>query len=178
MIVNVLREAGYDEAMLGLTLSYDQPIGKAPLIARKLLKRGGSHVKFLESICVWIDITAPRYWWQQFDAYRIGVTKQSESTMHTITWRPLTQADFIYPIYPATLRRLNRLIAAGDLEQIKAELPEGFLQRRVVRLSYKVLRHIYWQRRNHRLREWHFFIEDVLEQLDFPEFITTESSEG
>ena len=83
MNVTVLNEAGYQEALLGLSLSYEQSLDKMPAVAERLAQRDNGHNKFLESIVVWLDVIAPRYWWQEFDTYRIGVSKQSSSTMHT-----------------------------------------------------------------------------------------------
>ena len=171
MKVTILNEAGYDEAMLGLSLSYDQPVENMPAAALKLLPLGGSHIKFLESIVVWLDITAPRYWWQQFDTYRVGVTKQSGSTMHTILKRPLEQTDFDRLVPLQTLNRLNGLIEDKLFDQLKAELPEGFLQRRIVCINYRTLRHIMEQRRNHRLEGWCLFIQSIKEQAQHPEFL-------
>jgi hypothetical protein len=171
MKVDALREAGYEEALLGLSLSYNQPAEKMPRVAARLYCHDDGHNKFLESIVVWLDIVAPRYWWQQFDTYRVGMTKQSQSTMHTIMKRPLVQEDFEHPIHPATLEHLNDLISKRDFETVKVELPEGFLQRRVVCTNYKVLRHIVAQRMSHRLPEWVFFCQELSAQLGHPEFI-------
>ena len=172
MQVRVLEEAGHRWAMLGLSLSYNQPIEKMPAVAAKLLPKGDSHVKFLESIVVWLDVTAPRYWWQQFDTYRVGVTKQSESTMHTLLKRPLAQGDFERPIPETTLHLLNDLIAKKRFDEVKTLLPEGFLQRRVVRANYKTLRHIVGQRHDHCLPEWQAFIQEVLAQVEHPAYLT------
>lgn len=171
MIVKVMKEEGYEEAMIGLSLAFNQPVEKMPMVANKLNDKGGSHVKFLESMVVWLDITAPRYWWQQFDTYRVGITKQSQSTMHTIMRRKLTQKDFQLPISDATLKRLNELIESGMFVQVKTELPEGFLQRRIVCTNYKALRHMFSQRNKHRLHEWIFFLGEVISQVKYPYFI-------
>jgi hypothetical protein len=171
MRIQVLREAGLEEALLGLSLSYSQPPEKMLAVARRLARRDDGSNKFLESIAVWLDVTAPRYWWQQFDTYRVGVTKQSASTMHTILRRPLSPADFAGALPPETLQRLNRLIEQRDLEAVKQELPEGFLQRRIVCTNYKALRHMVQQRHNHRLPEWRFFCTALQEQLAHPEFL-------
>jgi hypothetical protein len=129
---------------------------------------------------VWIDIIAARYWWQEFDTYRVGTTKQSESTIHTICRTKLTQADFEHPIYSATLENLNDAIDVyngreGDknriFELIKANLPEGYLQRRTVCTNYKVLRNMIWQRRNHRLQEWHTFIYVLKNDLEYSDLL-------
>jgi len=170
MKIHILREAGLEEAMLGLSLSYDQPIDRMPEVARKLMVRGGAHTKFLESIVVWLDITAPRYWWQQFDTYRVGVTKQSGSTMHNILKTGVDQTYFEGGISRETLIRINKLIAIKEFMQVKRELPESFLQRRIVCLNYKVINHIIKQRENHRLEEWTLFC-DTMRWMLLEEFI-------
>jgi len=170
MKVQILREAGYDEAMLGITLSHGASLERAKEIAPKLALKQGGHNKFLESIMVWIDVTAPRYWWAQADTYRIS-TKQSESTMHTIMKRPLTQDDFARPIPDDTLKILNWMIEDKEFEYLKTLLPEGFLQRRIWLISYKTLQNIVSQRHNHRLYEWEYFCAEVVNQLEHPGFI-------
>ena len=184
MKIKVIETAGLGEALLGLGLSYgltsDMSIHdlfdrenaaayrKCLDTANKLAHKQGGHNKFLESITISLDITAPRYWWSEFDTYRVGVTKQSESTMHTITKRPLTQKDFQGTVVAETLTFLNELIDKYNntpylvtqqtlLHKIKNNLPEGFLQRRIVVLNAKTLQNIIAQRHNHRLREWHTF---------------------
>jgi len=170
MKISVLRESGYDEALLGISLSYNAPIESMPQRALKLAHLGGGHSKFLESIMVWIDITASRKWWSQFDTYRM-VTKQSESTMHTILKQPLTQEDFNSPIPEGWLEHLNQLIGDRKLEELKDLLPEGFLQRRIVCTSYKTLQNIHAQRHTHKLTEWHTFCEKIIHGVGHPEFI-------
>jgi hypothetical protein len=172
MKVGILDECGYKFALLGLSLSYEQDPENMVKVAQQLAFRGDGHNKFLESIDLWLDITAPRYWWQQFDTYRAGVTKQSQSTMHTMTRRALTQEDFEYPIPEEFLIRLNNLIAAKDWEGTKRLLPESFLQRRVVKLNYMVLQRMIRQRKTHKLGEWRIFIALILEQVKHPEFLT------
>lgn len=171
MKIQVLREAGYEEALLGLSLSYNQAVENMPKVANKLFNKEDGHNKFLESIVVWLDIAAPRYWWQQFDTYRVGITKQSESTMHTMLKRLLTQGDFEETIFPETLDFLNYLIVNRYFTRIKNELPEGFLQRRIVCTNYKTLRHIIRQRISHKLPQWATFISGLHAQLEHPEFI-------
>jgi hypothetical protein len=156
---------------LGLSLSFDkEPAAMAPVMER-LSSRDGGHNKFLESVAVWMDITAPRHFWQQFDTYRTGITKQSGSTMHTLLKRPLTNDDFELPLPPQTLARLNELVACRDLIALKNELPEGFLQRRVVCTNYKVLRNIIAQRRTHRSPAWPAFCRLAVSQAAHPEFL-------
>lgn len=177
MKVSIIKESGYDEAILGLSLSYGIDMLRAAQVAEKLAHKEGGHNKFLESIMVWLDITAPRYWWQEADTYRIS-TKQSESTMHTIAKRPLTIDDFEMSIMPSQLHWLNVLIAYHKispsnslLEDIKNALPEGFLQRRIWCLSYKTLKNIIHQRDGHRLSGWKVFIDEVLTNTQHKSFL-------
>ena len=172
MNVKILNECGYNEALTGLSLSYNvEDTSALAQIANKLAGKDGGHNKFLESMVVWIDIDAPRYWWSQFDTYRTGTSKQSESTMHTILKRQLVQEDFESPILRSTLEDLNFTIKLKNLDDIKNLLPEGFLQRRIVCTNYKVLRSIYKQRFTHKLPQWQTFCNTVLENVEFPEFI-------
>lgn len=182
-----------DEALFGIGLSYgltsnmrcDAAFRKSSTyrqletISRKLCRMQGGHNKFLEAITLALDITAPRYWWQEFDTYRAGVTKQSESTMHTIMARDLANADFEGGIVGHVLEEIN----ATRADYIKAEkegdeaekthcfmdmkqlLPEGFLQRRIVMLNLKALQNMYMQRKNHRLPEWRQFFRDIATNL-------------
>ncbi len=178
MHVKVLRIDGIDEALFGLGFSHGLTAElsiaefrhssgmyeRMEKVARKLAHRGNGHSKFLESIQLWIDVTAPRYWWSEFDTYRAGVTKQSESTMHTLLKKPLEQENFEYPIPETTLQRLNVMIAGkSSVERIKNELPEGFLQRRIICTNAKSLQHMIAQRRGHKLRAWKVFIDAALE---------------
>lgn len=185
MKVTVLHEAGYDQVMLGLGLSHgltsgislDDLLANQPLldrlqaIAMGLYDKDGGHNKFLESMIVYIDLRAPRYFHQQLDTYRVGMTKLSASTMHTLLKRPLTQDDFAMSISVQTLKHLNGLIADGLLRQAKGELPEGFLQRCIVCTNYQTLRRIFRQRWKHKLPEWQEFIRSVLKQAVYPEFL-------
>lgn len=183
MEVRVIKEAGYFEALIGIGLSYgltsdysfNEQICSAKYkklegIAFNLFPMERGHNKFLESITVWLDINAPRFWWQEFDTYRAGITKQSESTIHTLTHNRLEQMNFEYRIPDETLQRLNGYIDARSFMVLKNELPEGFLQRRIICTNYKVLRHIIQQRRKHKLKQWKFFIEEVIKQCEQPFF--------
>jgi len=147
-----------------------------PAVAQKLRFKGDGHNKFLESIAVWMDVDAPRYFWQQFDTYRIGVTKQSESTMHTMMARALKQDDFEHPIPEAHLHHLNRLISGEQWQTVKCDLPESFLQRRVVCLNYMTLQRMIRQRESHRLAEWRTFIDEVLRQAEHAELLNEGAS--
>ena len=182
MQVTIFNECGYEESALGFSLSYNSTIERAKeLLPQYAFKKPGEN-KFLESIQVWLDITAPRFWWQEFDTYRVGITKQSESTMHTLTRKEVTQADFEMEIPWYIVENLNYLLNRyrqdGKEEEmfvrVKTNLPEGFLQRRIVNTNYKCLQNIYNQRKDHRLPQWKYFCEELLEKLDHPEFIRKE----
>ena len=177
MRVRVIEEHGYETALLGLSLSYGQEPGRMEVVSERLRFRGEGHNKFLESIVIWLDVDAPRYFWQQYDTYRIGVTKQSESTMHTMTKRRLGQEDFAYPIPLEHLAHLNRLIEKKAWEQVKRDLPESFLQRRIVCQNYMSLQRVIRQRKEHKLSEWAVFVGEVLRQAAHPELLEREEAE-
>lgn len=178
-----LSEYGYEEAALGFSLSYNTSIERAKAILPRYAFGIPGESKFLESMIMYLDVSAPRYWWQEADTYRVGSTKQSESTMHTITKRLLTHDDFEYPISDCSLYELNELIDRYKMEpantgwkqiyfqRIKNVLPEGFIQRRIWCLNYKTFRNIYEQRVGHRLPEWVVFCKHTLNQLNFPELV-------
>lgn len=184
MIVKIMKEAGYEEALLGMSLSYNKEslsLEKKHIIASRLAPRDGGHNKFLESMAVWIDIDAPRYWWQEFDTYRVGVTKQSESTMHTIMDKTLEQSDFEGGIDYKILNNLNMHINVArnfDIPRVKKECfkylvlnkPESLLQRRIVCTNYKSIANMIAQRKHHKLPEWSIFI-DAMKKLERFEFI-------
>jgi len=178
MKVTVMEEHGYESAKIGISLSYNTDIKEMDRVAKALAHKGSGHSKFLESIAVWLDVDAPRYWWQQFDTYRTGMTKQSESTMHTMTERNLTQDDFSHRMPIAHLDLLNLWIDQGKWDTVKWNLPESFLQRRIMCLNYKSLQHIIEQRISHRLVEWQSFIKQVLEQVDYPYFLVEEQDDA
>lgn len=149
-------------------------------VARGLAHKQGGHNKFLETIMFTLDIRAPRFWWQEFDTYRAGVSKQSESTMHTIMAREITDDDFEDGMFEHITDELNAIRrdylqaeADGDEEEkmrcfmdMKAALPEGFLQRRIVVMNLKSLQNMYMQRKNHRLPQWHQFFDEIRRQLE------------
>lgn len=186
MNVEKLSEYGYNESALGFSLSYNSRPERAKQIFQKYAFGVPGEGKFLESIVTFWDIDAPRFWWSEFDTYRVGVTKQSESTMHTITKRLLAQDDFELPIPDNFLVVLNNLVkeiqVCKDLDlknvmflALKNNLPEGFLQRRIVLISYKSLQNIIYQREKHRLPQWKFFCDSVLSSVEHPAFLKEEA---
>jgi hypothetical protein len=182
MIIKVLKESGYDEAALGFSLSYNSTFERAKELFPKYAFGKSGETKFLEAIYLWLDITAPLFFWSEADTYRIS-SKQSQSTMHTITKRFLNQSVFEYAIGERSLSDLNTLIALYKQEDIdktkvflniKNSLPSGFLQRRIWCINYRTFQNIYNQRINHRLPQWKYFCEDILKRIEHPEFIKKE----
>lgn len=178
MNVKLLSEHGYEEAALGFSLSYNTSIERAKEILPKYAWGKSGETKFLESIYIWLDVTAPRYWWQEADTYRL-TTKQSASTMHTLMKAKLSEENFEESIYTEFvgfqnyLDFLNGLIEHKEIpiDNIKCLLPEGFLQRRIWVINYRVLQNVYNQRKNHRLPQWHYFFDEIFKDLQHPEFI-------
>ena len=177
MTVQVLGEAGYEFALLGLTLSRHRPIEEAPQIAAKLFQKGDEEAKFLRHIDIWLDVRGPRYFWMQMAEYRIGqgivdgLEWQSESTMYGLMERPLQMGDFAPGADIIPISFVDKAKEMGDFETAKKNLPEGYLQRRIVKTNYQVIRRIAKQRWAHRLPEWKAFIEQVLGQLEHREFL-------
>lgn len=135
-------------------------------LMQDLAKAGPEHRKYLRMIVVYMGgITAPRYWWPEFDTYSIGVTKNSCSTMHTLTKKPIELSDFeiddegysiIYTIEKCEVIR-QRYLETNDKKywrQLIQLLPQSYLQTRTVMLNYEVCHNIYQQRQGHKLKEW------------------------
>ena len=184
MEVFVLEERGYEHALRGMSYSYYDNSGnlcdwwsaqypKAVKRAALLAHKGGGHNGFLESIFVWVDINAPRNWWSQMDRYRIGKTQQSTSTMHTLSKRGPVPSDFedgidpqVFDGFCASWERNKH-----DINKLKDNLPESFMQRRMVVMNYMTLQNIVRQRGTHRLKGWETFIKEILDQVQHPEFL-------
>ena len=181
--VRVLCEAGFKEALFGLSLSYrtltpleingtkryfddDQHFLKLCKIAETLAFKQGGHNKFLESMQVWLLIRGSLSFWKQFDTYRVGTTKQSESTMHTLKKRALTENDFTKETFCIPTITQN-----FSIDEMRDSLPSGFLECRVVNTNYKTLQNIIHQRKNHKSKKWNTFIEMLLKQVKFPQFL-------
>lgn len=157
----------------GIEIVEDWSVGDADKdLSVRLQTAGPEHCKHLRQIMVWADITAPRYWWNEFDTYRIGVEKVSCSTMHKLMDRELTLDDFEFDekekLEDATVFTLNSMITVYkeiiDADEKKKiwrkiiqHLPQSYLQKRTVMMSYAALRTIYRQRKWHKLREWEQF---------------------
>lgn len=182
-----------------------------------LAKGGPVHAKYRRMITVWLDITAPLYWWKEFDTYKVGTVANSCSTMHKIADKEFTVDDFshehldgvsrdmfyqndrdqpyffcsfedILYIQIEALNRARNLYLETKTKPMKEEakraplmkkywwqmiqlLPSSYNQKRTICMNYEVLHHIYHDRRNHKLDEWHTFC-DWIESLPYSEIIT------
>jgi hypothetical protein len=157
-------------------------------LAQRLIRGGPEHAKFMRQIVVWVDITAPLYWWKEFDTYKVGTVANSTSTMHKLAAAPITKEMFEFDnndivvsqgksingewelIFDDYIDDIIDMCENLRLKYIKTKdksywralvqiLPNAFLQTRTVSLSYANLRNIYFQRRNHKLKEWHQFCD-------------------
>lgn len=165
-------------------------IGKNDLNVMKFLsKAGNDHSKFLRMINVTCDITAPLYFWKEFDTYKVGTVANSCSTMHKIADKEFTLEDFSHEylfdednlgakIYSLGIMR-QLIIALNNARdsylktkdkrywwQMIQLLPSSYNQRRTIQLNYQVLKNIYFARKNHKLDEWHDFC-DWIETLPY-----------
>ena len=140
-------------------------------LACKLISAGTEHRKFLRMIHVTADVTAPLFWWKEYDTYKVGTTANSCSTMHTLTKRAFTKEDFsfedLYPVEAdgviAKLEDLRVHYAVTKdrraWRRLIAILPSSYNQMRTVDLDYETLLSIHRQRKNHKLEEWHVFCD-------------------
>ena len=172
-------------------------------LAQRMIKAGTSDRKFMRQIFVSVDITAPLYWWKEFDTYKVGTVANSTSTMHKLASTPITidcfeTDDLVRDLkvfdqepynYDTTIdgcwediicicetlrQKYNETKDKRYWKELIRILPEGWLQTRTVTLNYEVLRNIYFQRRYHKLTEWHRFCEWI-ESLPYgKELITYE----
>ena len=172
-------------------------LGDADLeLAKKLIKAGTDHSKFMRMITVTFDITAPMYWLKEAATYKVGTVRNSCSTMHTIHKKEFTLDDFshehlfteketewgdICPIITleCTISALNnfrkKFLETKDKKywwQMIQLLPSSYNQRSTVQLNYAVLRNIYHARKGHKLDEWRDFCKWIEEELPYSELIT------
>lgn len=151
-------------------------------LAKKLIRAGSDHRKFMRQILVSVDITAPLYWWKEFDTYKVGTVANSCSTMHTIHKKEFTRDDFSIDKMSLLARDiLDELI--GDLNNFRRDflenkdkgswwdiiqlLPSSYNQKRTVTLNYETLYNIYGSRRNHKLDEWSKGFINWIESLPY-----------
>lgn len=147
-------------------------------LARRLARAGSDHRKFLRQIFVSVDITAPLYWWKEFDTYKVGTVANSCSTMHRVHAKPFDRDDFSHDrLDEGGLAALDALVAYLESERLKFVankedrqswhniiqlLPSSYNQMRTVSLNYENLINIYYARRNHKLAEWHTLCDWIL----------------
>lgn len=165
---------------IGATIGYNDLS-----LMRRLIRAGSSHRKFLRQIIVSVDITAPLYWWKEFDTYKVGAVANSCSTMHKIAAKEFTLDDFSHEhlsdfsshpenvqnpltILSSTIKTLNSCRECYIKEkdnffwwQLIQLLPQSYNQRRTVTLTYENLLNMVSQRRGHKLDEWHDFCDWV-----------------
>jgi len=146
-------------------------------LATRLCSAGSDHRKFIRQILVSMDITAPLYWWKEFDTYKVGTVANSTSTMHKIHAKPFELSDFsVDHLTPASLEEFEKFVAYMESVRLryvegkdKADwydliqlLPSSYNQMRTVTLNYEVLANIYYARRSHKLDEWHTLCDTIL----------------
>ena len=160
-------------------------------LMKRLRNAGTDHRKFMRMITVYVDVTAPLYWWKEFDTYKVGTVANSCSTMHKIHAKEFTLDDFSHEHLYLPLQDLRPTIDLlntyreryletkdkSDWWQLIQLLPSSYNQRRTVMLNYEVLANIYKSRRNHKLDEWHEFCKWI-ENLPYSEFIIGEKVES
>lgn len=171
---------------------YIYTIGENDLnLAQRLIKGGSEHRKFMRQIMVSVDITAPLYWWKEFDTYKVGTTANSTSTMHKLTSQPITLDCFEIDDYNKesvnSVCGYNKFSIEYDLisflerlrltyletkdkrywKELIRWLPESWLQTRTVTMNYENLRNMYFQRRNHKLTEWSDSFIEWVESLPY-----------
>jgi hypothetical protein len=147
-------------------------MGEADLeFGRRLCRAGSDHRKFIRQIFVSVDITAPLYWWKEFDTYKVGTVANSCSTMHKIHSKAFERDDFSHDrLDEGGLRMLDATVEYLEAERQKFVadkenrqpwhniiqlLPTSYNQMRTVSMNYENLINIYYARRNHKLAEWH-----------------------
>lgn len=146
-------------------------IGEADAkLANSLIQAGSEHATFLRMIVCYANITAPRFWWIEADRYRIGKEQISCSTMHTIMRHSFSDADFGDAVIPGGVIADLNALRSSYLELTDPEakkriwrrlietLPQSYMQKRTVMMSYQALRTMCHQRKGHKLSEWHDFI--------------------
>ena len=156
-----------------------------------LTKAGTEHAKYRRMIVVWLDVTAPLYWWKEADTYKIGTVSNSCSTMHKIAAKEFTLEDFstdhLLDAFKADLRRYVHILNVARDKYLETKdkafwwqmiqlLPSSYNQRRTLMLNYEALANIYRQRQGHKLDEWRDFCTWI-ETLPYSEIITGKDTE-
>ena len=153
-------------------------------LAKRLCKAGSDHRKFIRQIFVTVDITAPLYWWKEYDTYKVATVANSTSTMHKIHSKPFEMDDFSHDhMNEETLAMLQKNI--DFLEELRLKfvetkdksywysiiqlLPESYNQMRTCTLNYETLVNMYYSRKSHKLQEWHTMCDWIKELPYFNE---------
>lgn len=201
IIIENIKEAFVKEAMEANNLPFKKEgvsDEDTEFLAEKLAKISSTEGKFLREIPVIMDITAPIYWWKEFDTYKVGVTRVSESTMHSICKKPFEISDFsvdetmetMIPYMEYIIQQLNSLrdlylngAKEGDgkylinpknkkiWRMIIQSLPCSYMQKSRVIINYEVIARIIIDRTGHKLSEWNKFIEIATDNLSKPELV-------
>lgn len=143
-------------------------------LAVRLRKAGSDHRKYVRQIFVSVDITAPLYWWKEYDTYKVATVANSTSTMHKIASKPFSLDDFSHDhMTPSTQTFMETIV--DKLEQLRLQyleskskedwydmiqlLPSSYNQMRTCTFNYETLIHMYYARKDHKLSEWHTFCD-------------------
>ena len=152
-------------------------------LATRLARAGSDHRKYLRQVMVSMDITAPLYWWKEFDTYKVGTVANSTSTMHKIQAKEFSRDDFsMEKLTGESVAVMDSVIACLEAERLKfletkdkanwinmiQLLPSSYNQMRTVTMNYEVLINIYYARKNHKLEEWHILC-DAIKALPYAE---------
>lgn len=156
-------------------------------LAMRLAKAGSDHRKYLRMIFVSVDVTAPLYWWKEYDTYKVATVANSTSTMHKIHSKPFSMDDFSCDHMTDGTKKFMETVVA-ELENIRLRfketkskedwydmiqlLPSSYNQMRTCTFNYETLINIYRARKNHKLAEWHTFC-DWIETLPYAEQLIT-----
>lgn len=160
-------------------------------LAKKLIKAGSEHRKFLRQIFVSVDITAPLYWWKEFDTYKVGTTANSSSTMHKIHSKEIELSDFSIDDFYMDEHEISLkdcfYNVVADCETLRKKyvetkdkrywrgliqlLPTSYNQKRTVTLNYENLLSMYQQRKNHKLDEWRVGFVEWVKSLSYSELL-------
>ena len=146
-------------------------------LAIRLCRAGSDHRKFIRQILVSVDITAPLYWWKEFDTYKVATVANSTSTMHKIHSKPFEADDFSNDhMSDAALGALDTLMEFLEQQRLQFVetkdksywydiiqlLPESYNQKRTITMNYENLLNMYYARKNHKLDEWHTYCDWIL----------------
>ena len=154
-------------------------------LAMRLAKAGSDHRKYLRMVFVSVDVTAPLYWWKEYDTYKVATVANSTSTMHKIHSKPFSMDDFSCDHMTDGTKKFMETVVA-ELENIRFKetkskddwydmiqlLPSSYNQMRTCTFNYETLINIYRARKNHKLAEWHTFC-DWIETLPYAEQLIT-----